>query len=201
MTLLFLLIIGYLVGSVPTGVILASYFTEVNIREQGSHNIGATNMYRVTGARLGVLTLVGDAIKGMGMVAFAGALLTNPLLVDLVAFSTFLGHCYSIYLDFKGGKGVATAAGIYLWLTPLACLLAMTLWVVLVLRTKRSSVGALVAALSLPAFVLAFESYRTHITLTLAIVAVLVWRHRENIDRLLKGEEPRTSTVTGQGPQ
>lgn len=197
MVLFFLLLMGYLVGSIPTGVILACYFTEVNIREQGSHNIGATNMYRVTGARLGVFTLVGDALKGMGMVAFAAALLSQPLWVDLVAFSTFLGHCYSIYLDFKGGKGVATAAGIYLLLTPLACLLAMTLWVVLVLRTKRSSVGALVAAASLPIFVGAFASYRIHLILTLAIVAVLVWRHRENIDRLLKGEEPHTTTVTG----
>lgn len=196
MMLLAALIIAYLVGSIPTGLILASYFTEVNIRDGGSGNIGATNVYRLTGRTLGVITLLGDAFKGSAMVLMASALFPeDPLSIGLTAMAAFLGHCYSIYLDFRGGKGVATAAGVYLILAPLATLLAASLWVITVLRWKRSSVGALVAATALPLLVLAFPGYRAHIWLSLGVVAILVWRHKDNISRLLEGKEPRTASL------
>jgi len=114
--------------------------------------------------------------------------------------AAFLGHCYSVYLDFRGGKGVATAAGICLTVAPLAGILAASLWVITVLRWKRSSVGALIGAVSLPVLVMAFESYRPWIWLSLSLVGVVFHRHRANIERLLDGTEPTTTTLpTGPG--
>lgn len=196
-TLIAALLIAYLVGSFPTGVVLASYFTEIDIRGHGSGNIGATNVFRLTGRLLGALTLVGDALKGALMVIMAEHLFGDDAVtqVTLVALAAFLGHCYSIYLNFKGGKGVATAAGICLVVAPLAGILAASLWVVTVLRWKRSSVGALVGAVALPIFVEALPWYRAWIWLSLALVGVVVWRHKENIDRLVEGKEPATTSL------
>ncbi|MBW2651526.1 MAG: glycerol-3-phosphate acyltransferase [Deltaproteobacteria bacterium] len=114
-----LVIGGYLVGSIPTGVVLSKLFGAKDVRQEGSGNIGATNVYRVSGAKLGILTLLGDVAKGTIPVALICSLMDSEMWIAAVALSTFLGHLFPLFLKFRGGKGVATALGIFLVITPL----------------------------------------------------------------------------------
>jgi len=189
LSLLLLLLLSFLVGSIPTGLILASRFSDVDIRSAGSGNIGATNVYRLLGKTLGGLTLLGDALKGFLVVALAQALTDQVLYISLVALVVFLGHCYSVFLRFKGGKGVAVALGDTLALTPGAAILALLIWGLMVWRFRKSSLGALVAAPLLFILTLLMPEYRAFAPVTLAIVVLIVVHHRENITRLLHGEE------------
>ena len=188
-TQLYLVFFAFLLGSIPTGLILSFYFTEIDVRQAGSGNIGATNVTRLTGKKLGALTLLGDALKGSLAVLLALHIMDSPFGVSLVALSVFLGHCYSVFLNFNGGKGVAVAFGDFLVLAPGAALLALLVWLLVFYRLRRSSLGALIAAPLLLLFVALIPAYRAYAPLTLAIVVFMILRHKDNIDRLLRGTE------------
>ena len=190
------LVIGaYLLGSVPFGLILTKRFTSVNIRTEGSGNIGATNVRRVAGTKLGVLTLAGDFLKGVLPVYLAGVITGGKtpfieLYISVVAVAVFLGHLYPVFLKFQGGgKGVATAAGCFLVISPWAFLAAVTAFTIVIYIYRRVSAGSLAASALLP-FVVWFTGHSITYTSCALIISIFIFfRHRDNINRLISGTE------------
>jgi glycerol-3-phosphate acyltransferase PlsY len=187
---------AYIIGSVPWGLVLTGIYRREDIRRRGSGNIGATNVARIAGPTLGLLTLAGDISKGAVPVYLAISLLdSNSLLneafLSLVALATFFGHLYPLFLKFQGGgKGVATAAGAYAVLSPLACSIALAAFITSVLLSHRVSVGSLAAAAVLPVAVW-FTTRSIVMTIGAVIACLFVFiRHMENIKRLLYRKEP-----------
>ena len=192
MTLFFLLLAAYLIGAIPTGVILTRLAGGEDIRSAGSGNIGATNVYRVAGRKLGIITLLGDCLKGVIplMIARQGFDLT-PDGIALVALAAFIGHCYPVYLGFKGGKGVATALGIFLVLSPLSVLCLLAVFGLILWKWRYISLASISAAATVPLLVLLFESSFALFLATLIIAAIVIWKHRANIERLRSGTESK----------
>ena len=190
---LFLIVGGYLAGSVPTGVILAKLFTTKDIRQEGSGNIGATNVYRVLGARLGVLTLVGDVLKGVIPVLLARILLEVDLWIAAVALATFLGHLYPLFLKFSGGKGVATALGIFVVIAPLVVAGAAGVFIVVAMIWRYVSLASLAASALMPLFLVIAGYSAVYIGLGLIVGCLIFYRHRDNITRLKAGVEKKIS--------
>ncbi len=189
-----LIVGGYLAGSVPTGVILAKLFTTRDIRQEGSGNIGATNVYRVLGARLGLLTLVGDVLKGVIPVLLALIWLGEDLWIAPVALLTFLGHLYPIFLKFRGGKGVATALGIFSVIAPLAVACSAGVFVLVAVIWRYVSLASLVASGLMPLF-LGLTGYSSvYVGLGLIVGCLIFYRHKDNIKRLRGGVEKKFST-------
>jgi glycerol-3-phosphate acyltransferase PlsY len=187
-----MLIAAYLIGAIPTGILLTRLSGAADIRKSGSGNIGATNVYRVAGKKLGILTLVGDALKGAIPVLAAMQLPgLAPAHIGAVAVAAFLGHCYPVYLGFKGGKGVATALGIFLVLCPLAVLGAFAIFAVLLWKWRYVSLGSIAAAAAIPLLVYFIDGRLAMVATTLFISLIVIWRHRQNITRLLNGSENR----------
>ena len=185
-----LLIFAYLLGSVPTGYILGS-LAGVDVRKTGSGNVGATNVARVVGKRHGILTLVADIAKGFIPIAVAFSLGLTPTATAFVGIAAFLGHLYPVFLRFQGGKGVATALGVFLGLAPWATLVLMAIFVLVVLATRVVSLSSIVAAAFAP-IVFWFFFHSPILTGTSLFIAVMIiLRHRGNIQRLLLGTEPR----------
>lgn len=187
----FLLLFSYLIGAIPTGVILTRLAGTADIRKSGSGNIGATNVYRVAGRKLGVLTLIGDAVKGAVPVLFAAQSGFTPEQVAMVGGAAFLGHLYPVYLGFKGGKGVATALGILLVISPWSVLGALVVFVLALWIWRYISLGSVSAAAVAPLLVFAVERSTPFFLTTLFIGAMVIVRHRSNIERLLNGTESR----------
>ena len=185
------LLASYLLGSIPTGLWLGLTLRKIDIREQGSKNIGATNTARVLGKKLGIVAFVCDVAKGVIPVMIARNYSTLPLLPLLCGLAAVAGHMAPIYLRFHGGKGVATGAGVFLALCPLAALLAIAVFGVLFAITRMVSAGSIAAAITL---CLAIWSLNYPFSLCLAgtLVALLVvWKHRSNIQRIMGGTENR----------
>ena len=190
MTLFLILLASYLIGAIPSGVILTRLFGGADVRKSGSGNIGATNVYRVAGRTLGILTLVGDCLKGLLPVLVASKNFElSGAQIGLVALAAFLGHCYPIYLGFKGGKGVATALGIFLVLSPWSILCVLGIFVAVLFTWRFISLASITAAATVPFLVLLFERSSPLFVATLIIASIVIWRHRENIGRLRSGTE------------
>ncbi len=189
MTASLLLIFAYLLGSVPTGVILAKAFGGVDPRTQGSGNIGATNVLRTAGKKLGVLTLLGDTIKGFLPVILARSCMDAQIWVGAVALAAFIGHLYPIFLRFKGGKGIATGLGAFLALAPLPAILSCLVFAAVVYRWRYISLGSLAATAAFPIFLAWLNPHRIYLPFALVIGALIFYRHRENIERLRAGKE------------
>jgi acyl phosphate:glycerol-3-phosphate acyltransferase len=191
-----LMLFAYFLGSVPSGLLLTRHFSSVNIIEQGSGNIGATNVRRVAGSLLGVMTLVGDLLKGMIPVLIACILfwddgIGSQMVICLVALSSFLGHIFPIYLKFRnGGKGVATAFGCFLVISPLACLVLLFIFVVVIFISKRVSIGSLVAAWLLPVGVWIETNFLVFSVCAIIYMIIIFLRHQDNIRRIFRGNEP-----------
>ncbi len=187
----FLLVVGaYLIGAIPTGVILTRLVGGEDIRNAGSGNIGATNVYRIAGRKLGVITLVGDCLKGVIPLLIAQqGFDVDETGVALVALAAFVGHCYPLYLKFKGGKGVATALGIFLVLSPLSVLCLLLIFVFVLWKWRFISLASISAAATVPALIFFFESSPALSVATLAIAVIVIWKHRANIERLRNGTE------------
>lgn len=190
MSAILFIIIAYLIGAIPCGIVLTRLFGKEDIRQAGSGNIGATNVYRVAGRGLGIATLVGDALKGVLPTLFAAqATGFSPAQVALVAAATFLGHLYPVYLGFKGGKGVATALGIFWVLSPMAVLVAFAVFALVLWKWRYISLGSISAAAAIPWLVLFFEGSAALFVAALFIAAMVIVRHRTNIERLKNGSE------------
>ncbi len=187
-----LLIFAYLLGSIPTGVILAKAFSNVDPRTHGSRNIGATNIYRTAGKKLGIITLLGDILKGLIPVVIArGGTLESHFWIGAVALAAFLGHLYPIFLKFKGGKGIATGLGAFLALAPLCAILSFLVFAAVVYKWRYISLGSLTATAAFPILLALLNPHPIYIPFAVIIGVFIFYRHRENIERLLGGRESK----------
>jgi glycerol-3-phosphate acyltransferase PlsY len=185
-----LIILAYLAGSVPSGYVLGR-FAGIDIRKAGSGNVGATNVARVAGKKQGALTLVADVAKGFLPVFVALQLDMSVSATMLVGIAAFLGHLYPIFLFFKGGKGVATALGIFLALAPVTTLLLIGVFLMVAVCSRFVSLSSMTAAVAAP-IALWIAAYPPLVIQTgTFLAAMILLRHRGNIKRLLAGTEPR----------
>lgn len=190
---------GYLLGSLPTGYVVARA-RGVDIRAHGSGNIGATNVFRILGKPAGSFVLIVDGLKGYAACAWASDLIVrlfeNPNAMSdavriVAGVAAILGHNYTIWLRFKGGKGIATSAGVLAALVPMALLIILAIWIVVFAATKYVSLASIAASFALP---FATWGTRQGLTLTLitaALAVLAIYKHRANIQRLLEGTENR----------
>jgi len=192
MTYVLFIAVAYLLGSLPMGVIIARLLGGRDPRTMGSRNIGATNVSRSAGRAAGALTLVADAAKGAAPVLAARHM--DPggaALVSLVGLSAFLGHLFPVFLGFRGGKGVATALGVMLVVSPAATLLSAVIFIVVVAVKRYVSLGSILAAALLPVFLSMLPGSRPYTAMGVAIAVLVIIKHRENIKRLAAGTENR----------
>jgi glycerol-3-phosphate acyltransferase PlsY len=187
--LLMLLLAGaYLLGSIPTGLLLGKAYG-IDVRKEGSGNIGATNLYRTVGRKVGVMTLAGDCLKGM-LPVLAVKYSTLPVeYAAWVGLAAFCGHVFSVFLKFRGGKGVATALGVFLALSPLAVAVALGVFAVLMLIWRYVSLGSISAAAVMPIAVWMLGEGRVVGVVTMIVAVIVIFRHAENIRRLAAGTE------------
>jgi len=186
------LLFAYLVGSIPFGLLLGK-MAGIDVRTAGSGNIGATNVSRLAGKKFGLITLLLDMAKALLPMLLVGLWLRDSqqkeLWVALSGAAAFLGHLYPVYLKFKGGKGVATALGIFIYIAPVAALLDLAIFIGVVYNWGYVSLGSLTAALMMPGLVWLIDGSMNNAVLAL-FIGVLIWiKHRDNIKRLLKHEE------------
>ena len=186
-----LLVLAYLLGSVPTGLLLGKAYG-IDVRKEGSGNIGATNLYRTLGRKIGIITLVGDCLKGLVPVLVVQSFM--PEYAAWVGLAAFCGHVFSVFLRFKGGKGVATALGVFLALAPLAVGIALVVFIALMVLWRYVSLGSIAAAAIMPLAVMVLRGDNLLIAVTLIIALVVIAKHHENIRRLLAGTESRFKT-------
>ncbi len=191
MHILFLLL-SYLVGAIPFGLVIGK-IVGADVREQGSKNIGATNVSRVLGKKLGFLTLLCDLSKGLLPMAIASHFLPENdqkmIWVSMCGVAAVVGHMYPIYLGFKGGKGVATGLGVFLFLSPISIAISLLIFIGAVWFSGYVSAGSLAASALIPLWLLLFGAHWV-VILAAAIIALLIWvKHHENIGRLIRGEE------------
>lgn len=186
---LLLILCAYLLGSVPTGLLLARVFGGVDIRTKGSGNIGATNVYRTLGRRIGILTLAGDCLKGMIPVLAAKALEFPDIWIASVGVAAFLGHIFPVFLGFKGGKGVATALGVFLAASPLAVLAALGVFIIVLVVWRFVSLASITAAAFMPALSALIDGKPMIVAMSLCIAAIVIFKHKDNIKRLRNGTE------------
>ncbi len=184
-------VVGYLLGAIPFGVVISKAMGLPDPRTVGSKNVGFTNVLRVSGKTAGVLTLLGDMGKGWVLGWAAMQWLTDETFIMVVALSPILGHLFSLFLGFKGGKGVATAVGAVLGLSPSIGLLLLLIWLGTVAIWRYSSGGALAAFACLPVVAIVNEQRQEFLVFSL-IVSTLIWiKHKDNIVRLWKGTESK----------
>ena len=186
---------SYLLGSVSTGLVLARLFYATDIRDGGSGNIGATNVVRLLGRRLGALTLLGDGLKGF-LPVYVGAQLfadaggsSDYIALSIFGLAAFLGHLFPVYIKFKGGKGVATAFGVFAFLAPAMLALVLVLFVIIVAISRYVSLGSLSAAALLPLLLNGYSYPLPVIGMGICMGLLIFIKHKDNIQRLLKGTE------------
>ena len=184
-------VLGHVCGSVPSGLWLVQAFHGIDIRNYGSKNIGTTNVFRIVGPKTAVLVLIADAFKGILAVGIMSYFFHNPMLDVVTALGALLGHNYSLFLGFKGGKGVATALGLLIFMMPKVAVASFGIWLVCVLLTRYVSLGSIMAAIFTPplAWYLGYPSAYVIFSVVAAFFVVL--RHKENIHRLLTGTESK----------
>jgi glycerol-3-phosphate acyltransferase PlsY len=188
---LWLVPLGYVSGSIPFGLLIAKASKGVDVRGIGSGNIGATNVLRAAGKGAAALTLALDMLKGWAPVALGRTLGTSDAQVAGVALAAFLGHLYPVFLRFRGGKGLATFLGVLLALLPKVAFLVAGVWLLVAAVFRYSSLAALVAAAASPLLVWLLDGRRGFVALAVVLSGFILMRHRENMRRLLAGEERR----------
>lgn len=185
------LFLGYLLGSIPTGYIICRVLKGIDIRTKGSGNIGATNVARVVGKKAGITTLILDILKGL-----IGVVLI-PLLVGdrtdfvkiLCAIAVVSGHNWTVFLKFKGGKGVATTAGAIIGLMPIVFLSSFCIWCIVFIIWRYVSLASIIAAIFMPVFLIIYKEPIIYQVLGAIIAVIGIYRHKENIERLIRGKE------------
>jgi glycerol-3-phosphate acyltransferase PlsY len=191
--MLFALAFGYLLGSIPFGLILTRLAGKGDLREIGSGNIGATNVLRTGSKWLAAMTLVLDCLKATAAILIAQRLFGDEIGV-FAAAGAIIGHLYPVWLKFRGGKGVATLLGVLLALLPVAAAVYAAVWLFLLLTLRISSLAGMTAAVTAPIMALALQS--SYFPMLLGFALLVLWKHRENILRITKGTEPRIGSKT-----
>lgn len=203
MELIFLILISYLIGSIPTAIIAGKLLKKIDIREHGSGNAGATNVFRILGWKAGLIVLAIDMFKGFAAVWWLVAEQSSPEMTAmyqiLVGVAAICGHIWTVFAGFKGGKGVGTAAGVFLALQPLPVLLSLITFILIVAKTRYVSLGSMVGASLLPVVIFIrkylFDYQISDLIFILSIILALliIIMHRENIKRLIAGNENKLS--------
>lgn len=184
-------VLAYLFGSVSSAVVVCRAFKLPDPRTRGSRNPGATNVLRFGGKTAAAVTLAGDFVKGLAPVAVARALEADAAIVAAAAGAAFLGHLYPLFFRFQGGKGVATAAGVFAGLSAALLAALLAVWLAVALATRYSSVAALTAAVAAPGLAALLLPGAVYPSMAAAMSALLFWRHRGNLRRLRAGEESK----------
>ena len=187
---------SYLLGAIPTSYLAGKLGRGIDLREHGSRNLGATNVYRILGWKYAVPVALFDIAKGaIPVLAIGPAVADGELFPLACGILAVVGHVFSVFVRFKGGKGVATSAGVVLGIAPLAVGMALVIWALLVWLTGYVSLGSIVAAAVFPVLVLVvYPARREQLWVYIALAAVIIWMHRANIRRLLAGTENRFGT-------
>jgi glycerol-3-phosphate acyltransferase PlsY len=180
---------AYILGSISSAIVVCFLFGKGDPREQGSKNPGATNVLRIAGPLAAILVLVFDILKGTVSVYLAFLVGVDPISIGIVAIAACLGHMYPIFFKFKGGKGVATALGCLISMGFSLAGLLLSTWILVVLITGYSSLAAIITVTLAPVYTLFFKP--EYVLSVLMLSALIVWQHRENINRLLRGEESK----------
>ena len=188
--ILILCLLAYLFGSIPFGMLLAKT-QNIDIREHGSGNIGATNVTRIMGKKAGFITLIGDVLKGWAIVFLASQWFEKPIFIALAGFMVFFGHLYSIFLRFKGGKGVATGLGVFSFIMPLPTLFSSGIFVLSLKVSGYVSLSSILAAISLPILGIFFKMPLPYIYLASIVGLFTLQKHHENIIRIVQGTEAK----------
>lgn len=205
-----IIILSYLVGSIPTSILIGRWVKGIDIRNYGSGNAGGTNVFRVIGKRYGILTIILDALKGAIAVIFIARLHYGNMpfenitpfddftLIQIIAgISAVVGHIWTVFAGFRGGKGIATALGFMLTLCTIDMLIALVVFMIVVLITKYISLGSILSAISVPliliirenVFGVEIQGYNLILPFTIGVVGLLLFTHRKNVVRLVKGTE------------
>jgi glycerol-3-phosphate acyltransferase PlsY len=196
LNIIFAVLVSYLIGSIPTSYIIAKLLKGIDIREYGSGNVGATNLMRTAGKVPGVIAFLLDTAKGAACVVLAAKLFYTPaIIISLPLFKIILGlcavagHIWTVFLGFKGGKGVAATIGVFLGLTPLVTLLGLLIWLIFAFIFRYVSLSSIAMVISLPILMYIFKRPVEYIIFSAIFGAVIIYTHRTNISRLLKGAE------------
>lgn len=182
-------VLAYLIGSIPSGLILGKLFWHTDLREHGSHNIGATNAWRTLGKRAGIAVFIADSIKGQTGVVLGLLLAGTPLAAVLGGLFAIIGHSFSLFLRFHGGKGVATSLGVLTMMMGNVTLIVFAIWFAIVYLTRYVSLGSVVAAFLTPVLAALFAYPVEYIVFSVIAAVLVIVRHRENIKRLMNGTE------------
>lgn len=192
--LVIILVISYLIGSILTGDLVAR-LKKVDLRNQGSGNVGATNVFRNMGSLFGAIVLLGDALKGLVVVLLVKRVWGSTFGIDLAVLAgitVIIGHNWSIFAKFKGGKGIATSLGVAIGLTPLSLSIAVTVWIVIFVISGYVSLASVIAVSLYPlAVYLFYKGDLAKLLFAFLIMILAIYRHKQNIIRLIKGEENR----------
>jgi len=198
MTLALVCVLSYLIGSIPSGLILGKGLWHVDLREHGSYNIGATNAWRTLGKTAGLLIFAFDLAKGAIGVWLGLYFTAEPLVMVIGGILAIVGHSWSIFLKFKGGKGVATGLGVIVMLMPFVTIWVFAIWFVLVYVTKYVSLGSIVAAAFVPILAFCFGAPAEYICFGIVAAIFVIYRHKANILRLLSGTESKIKAASHQ---
>lgn len=185
-----IVILAYLIGSIPFSYLVSRRFGDIDIRTRGSGNVGATNVLRTTGLKYALLAVAGDIAKG-ALAAWLGLVLGGQVLASTCGAAAVIGHSWPVYLGLRGGKGVATSAGVLLVLVPKVVLALLVIFVITVALLRLVSVGSLVAAIANPVMVAVLYDSVPLVIMALVLSAIVIWRHQSNIERLRRGSEPK----------
>jgi acyl phosphate:glycerol-3-phosphate acyltransferase len=186
-----MMVSGYLLGSIPFGIVVSKYLGAIDPRTAGSHNIGFTNVLRISGKKAGFLTLVGDLGKGWLVGWLAMQLHDHAWWPWLIALTPIIGHLFSVFLGLRGGKGVATALGAILGVAPWVGFSAVLVWLVTAGVWRYSSGAAITAFILLPVLAAALRGDRQFVVFTVVVSGLILWRHKDNMIRLWNGTEPK----------
>jgi len=184
----FIILISYIIGSIPSGYILSKYFSKIDITKEGSGNIGATNVLRSGSKKLALITLLFDALKGVLPILI---FYNSTYSIFLASLSAFIGHNYPIWLKFKGGKGIATYLGISFAISLKLGFSFIIIWLITALISKTSSTSSLVSILLIPFLSFLIVDNKLISLLFLILTFISFYRHKENIKRIIKGSEPK----------
>ena len=187
----FIILISYIIGSIPSGYILSKYFSKIDITKEGSGNIGATNVLRSGSKKLALITLLFDAFKGVLPILI---FYNSTYSIILASLSAFIGHNYPIWLKFKGGKGIATYLGISFAISLKLGFLFLIIWLITALISKTSSTSSLVSILLIPFLSFLIVDNKLISLLFLILTSISFYRHKENIKRIIKGSEPKINS-------
>ena len=182
-------VLAYLIGSIPSGLILGKLFWHTDLREHGSHNIGATNAWRTLGKVPGIAVFIADSLKGQAGVLLGLSFAGTPLAAVIGGLFAIIGHSFSLFLRFRGGKGVATSLGVLTMLMGNVTIVVFLIWLAIVYTTRYVSLGSVIAGVLTPILAAAFEYPAEYLIFAIIAAALVILRHRENINRLVHGTE------------